>query len=542
MKINSEPNQDDIPDKKLRSLSQGVLKLAGIINDLIKTANVYDDEEFQPDMGYGFSLGAEKNISAIVKFVNDSSNDAARLSKKARTSDDIEGWNGVSKRLKVLSSLLSIISSLSNADCSDYKIETDKLSQIILTTLKTLSEAGKTVKLGNKTQLYDDGVRLPLGFEPLYNQTLIPAAFPRDVPIVAPEKVYVDLVPILEEFRHLLKMFNFSSYEQFLDFTRGFSDKSPSLVARSLLFVIFIPPNRKILGKMMMANVIENSICAYLKLDLSKEFRMNRNVQFWTSTYGCSIFCNLIQDYCFNKARQRERIEFELESIGRLIDEVDRAVNNPDIQTTTVEQIYLNWIVLQASLTMEVYLTQGFGLGLYANFELEYINFYLGDVIYPSILRCLSSFQTLNQNVRKSHLSRATFFSIRGFLKKNRLETPRIISDSVGDKQNTRYTHRFAALMHVRIPTFISWGDYRRISGDLDRRVSNDLAEASKIFESVKNQVNSLGLQGPFFDHLKTLAAANMITTKLLSTMDIKKKLIFEKNDDLSIYPTFKLV
>ena len=27
---------DDIPDKKLRSLSQGVLKLAGIINDLIK--------------------------------------------------------------------------------------------------------------------------------------------------------------------------------------------------------------------------------------------------------------------------------------------------------------------------------------------------------------------------------------------------------------------------------------------------------------------------------------------------------------------------
>ena len=214
----------------------------------------------------------------------------------------------------------------------------------------------------------------------------------------------------------MLKMFNFSSYEQFLDFTRGFSDKSPSLVARSLLFVIFIPPNRKILGKMMMANVIENSICAYLKLDLSKEFRMNRNVQFWTSTYGCSIFCNLIQDYCFNKAKQRERIEFELESIGRLIDEVDRAVNNPDIQvnniadcvlfyfqTTTVEQIYLNWIVLQASLTMEVYLTQGFGLGLYANFELEYINFYLGDVIYPSILRCLSSFQTLNQNVRKGY-------------------------------------------------------------------------------------------------------------------------------------------
>jgi hypothetical protein len=60
-----------------------------------KTANVYDDEEFQPDMGYGFSLGAEKNISAIVKFVNDSSNDAARLSKKGKTSDEIEGWNGV---------------------------------------------------------------------------------------------------------------------------------------------------------------------------------------------------------------------------------------------------------------------------------------------------------------------------------------------------------------------------------------------------------------------------------------------------------------
>ena len=44
-----------------------------------------------------------------------------------------------SKRLKILSSLLTIISSLSTADGSDIKIETDKLSQIILTTLKTLS-------------------------------------------------------------------------------------------------------------------------------------------------------------------------------------------------------------------------------------------------------------------------------------------------------------------------------------------------------------------------------------------------------------------
>ena len=39
-KIKSEPNQDDIPDKKLRSLSQGVLKLAGIINDLIKVIKI----------------------------------------------------------------------------------------------------------------------------------------------------------------------------------------------------------------------------------------------------------------------------------------------------------------------------------------------------------------------------------------------------------------------------------------------------------------------------------------------------------------------
>ncbi|CAG5106237.1 Oidioi.mRNA.OKI2018_I69.chr1.g2751.t2.cds [Oikopleura dioica] len=126
------------------------------------------------------------------------------------------------------------------------------------------------------------------------------------------------------------------------------------------------------------------------------------------------------------------------------------------------------------------------------------------------------------------------------------METPQIISDSVGDKQNTRYTHRFAALMHVRIPTFVSWGDYRRISGDLDKRVDqgifNDLAEGSRIFESVKNQVNSQGLQGPFFNHIKKVTTANMITTKLLSTMDVQKKLIFEKEESVSIYPTFKLV
>ena len=56
---------------------------------------MYDDEEFQPDMGYGFNLAAEKNITGIVKFLNDSSSDAARLAKKACSKEDIDGWNGV---------------------------------------------------------------------------------------------------------------------------------------------------------------------------------------------------------------------------------------------------------------------------------------------------------------------------------------------------------------------------------------------------------------------------------------------------------------
>ena len=49
----------------------------------------------------------------------------------------------------------------------------------------------------------------------------------------------------------------------------------------------------------------------------------------------------------------------------------------------------------------------------------------------------------------QSHLSRATFFSIRGFMKKKLMETPQIISDSVGDKQNVNFSRSLILFKNV---------------------------------------------------------------------------------------------
>ena len=55
---------DHIPDKKLRSLTIGTLKLAGLVSHVVQSANVFEDEEFQP-YNFNFSLAEERNISGF---------------------------------------------------------------------------------------------------------------------------------------------------------------------------------------------------------------------------------------------------------------------------------------------------------------------------------------------------------------------------------------------------------------------------------------------------------------------------------------------
>ena len=57
------------------------------------------------------------------------------------------------------------------------------------------------------------------------------------------------------------------------------------------------------------------------------------------------------------------------------------------------EECYYGWVALQGYKLMENYLDLGFKLDLYSDYELEYINWYLSEIICHSIIRSSRSWQ-----------------------------------------------------------------------------------------------------------------------------------------------------
>lgn len=59
------------------------------------------------------------------------------------------------------------------------------------------------------------------------------------------------------------------------------------------------------------------------------------------------------------------------------------------------------WLVYQTCVFIEDFLVRGFELELYADYELEYIHWYLAEVIFHGISRSLGCFQEINTKTKK---------------------------------------------------------------------------------------------------------------------------------------------
>ena len=81
-----------------------------------------------------------------------------------------------------------------------------------------------------------------------------------------------------------------------------------------------------------MADIIQQSISSNVKLNLDfsspkVEYLLQR---------GTKVLCSLIQVYSFNRAKQREKMEFELEAIGSLTWEAELAVRQVTFLVETI--------------------------------------------------------------------------------------------------------------------------------------------------------------------------------------------------------------
>jgi len=448
------------------------------------------------------------------------------------------------------------------------KGEAEKLNVQITQSQSLLKIIHQTTHLGNKKVTHSDNVELPLGFEPLYNQHLIPPSFPREMTIRSPCDLLEFFSPTFLELKLLLKMFTLVSFQQFLDFFRFYSAQNPGLLSRSLSYIIFLPTNRKVIGRYMMSEIVQQSISANVKISL--DFSLPKSQYFLSR--ATKVLWSVIQVYCFNRAKQREKMEFEFEALGVLNWELEisvRKIQEGLLPSTANAERYVlgvshSWLVYQTCILMEDFLLRGFELGLYADYELQYIHWYLAEAILPCAVRSLACYQEINIKTKKGKklktekleyemqlhhirilLSQAFFLSVSALLSKEKIQKPQIISTQIGNRQNTRYTHRFAPFMHIKTPSYMAFGQFEDIrkSHDSAHTPERLLAEASQIFGSLKGEISKIGTQTEDLKYYARVALTNSVTCKILSgPNEIPKKVFLEYGTKTTPYPILKLI
>jgi lactate dehydrogenase-like 2-hydroxyacid dehydrogenase len=196
------------------------------------------------------------------------------------------------------------------------------------------------------------------------------------------------------------------------------------------------------------------------------------------------------------------------------------------------EECYYGWVALQGYKLMENYLDLGFKLDLYSDYELEYINWYLSEIICHSIVKMYSYFQDVKKVIMKSTkkkqkdiqctyvkdiscyqikflVSRGNSVAIRLFAHEGQIKTPKMLSDNIGDRQNLRYTHRFAPFMYFKDPNYIAWDHYKTVSDSLVKETSLDTA--IQLFKTAKEKITENNDLSTEFPELPMILTKNII-------------------------------
>ena len=87
----------------------------------------------------------------------------------------------------------------------------------------------------------DDG-KVP-GFEPLANQRLLPPTFPRYTEIVTRDQTLAYLDQLLARLGVITTIIQVNTFHATLDFFHSFSARSPCVLSRSLLQLLYTPLN-----------------------------------------------------------------------------------------------------------------------------------------------------------------------------------------------------------------------------------------------------------------------------------------------------------
>ncbi|XP_025078091.1 N-alpha-acetyltransferase 35, NatC auxiliary subunit-like [Pomacea canaliculata] len=587
-----------IEDRCLKAFSIVILKTVDIIRERINRAGCFEEEDFQP-MSYGFKMAGdvtEVRAAGMLKEIEDELGRTIRTTRQKAKGSETSGdesetthvlAQAVHSRVRFYRHFYALLLLFS-------KDKTEGLPQaqkLIIQLQELVPLMHSSLHLGiqapNREASKNDYPTI-MGFEPLINQRLLPPTFPRYTVIRSRAESLDYITSLLQRLHTVTMVTELTSLHAALEMFMEFSKSLPCVLARSILQLTLLPPNRRIFGMNPVVDSLKETIRSFIAPPvLSPKCSLYNNSQAKDYvdallTRAARPMCTLFQITGHNRARQRDKWAHVLEDLSNLQEEADKvdAYLHSLLIKTEPNRSHLaclgTWVLYHTLQTMINYTLAGFELELYAPYEYHYVYWYLSELLFAWLVSTLHradnfllEHETLSdqqkgrsnkKNKKKKRprsLSReitvaqaqqqmfgAYFKAVMGLQLDGKMKHRQFEFDS----EEVRYSHRFAPFVSVVTPSMIHYSQYKDMS-DLSHNgiepAPEDLYGAScKGFHQAKCLLESLQMQTEEVQSLLRVAKTNFVVMKLLVSGH-KKESVDPPEFDFGqhkVYPVIKVV
>ncbi|XP_076029475.1 N-alpha-acetyltransferase 35 isoform X2 [Oratosquilla oratoria] len=560
-----------IEDRALRAFSIQILKLIAIINNIVHSAGVFEEEDFQPAL-YGYGVCTEVSETRAGGMMREVEEELQRAVKASRNRQG-EPWDPKMQRQHedavALFSRIRFLRLLYVALAAKVRREQTGIQEAeraLASCTELVCIMQNTVGRGLKPKVAkdEDGSKdypVIMGFEPLVNQRLLPPTFPRYTRLRTRKEAMHYLEELVTRIRHITKITHCSGFHSALEFVENFSESRPCVLSRSLAQVLYL--GERLWGGQLMADALREAargfICPPALLPKAPIMANVQAREYVESFFNRCVrpFEKLVQICGHNRARQRDKVAHLLKDFAALQDEADKVdafLHNVLLKSDQPRPhlAYLGtWILYHNLKLMIKYLLTGFTLELYAVHEYHYIYWYLYEFVYVWLVSALSRADAMlleqetieqkgkggratkgkNKNRNKKHRpygKEITFYqalqhlcggyykALVGLREAGKVKLPCQEFDS----EQVRYEHRFLPFSAVMTPPPVHYDQFLSMT-DLNNfpqpvTPASLYHDAKNHFFKARTLLEAISSPNSEVQHLMKVVKTNFVVMKLL--------------------------
>lgn len=241
-----------------------------------------------------------------------------------------------------------------------------------------------------------------MGFEPLINQRLLPATFPRYTRLRDRSDSLNELEILIRRLVHVVRVKELDDFHQALDFFCDFSRfyAGTCVLSRSVLQLTYVPQACTPASRDQFVELIRDASNKFIRPPClqSRFVSTNGSKQAIESFFVNSLrpMLSLLQIQGHNRARQREKLAQILDELTAFQSESEKVDLLLNKFTQKLDPavchigFFSTWALYHVIRVMIQYLNSGFELELYSDHEYPYIYWYLYEFLYGWLISTLT--------------------------------------------------------------------------------------------------------------------------------------------------------